>query len=357
MTGTGDDRLAEGPGGEGSPSGGPAREQPARLGWGLSALGAITWMCDAWSLIERKHTFMTVRVAINGFGQTGRSTLRAVLDTKHDVEVVAVNDLGAPAAMVGLLARDSVFGRLNQPFAYRDGKLEVGGQSVRFLSHKDPTSLPWKELDVDVVVESTGRFRRREQAAAHLAAGAGRVIISAPGKGVDATFVIGVNDHEFDPRRHQIVSNASCTTNCLAPMIKVLDELAGVEQGFITTVHAYTGDQALVDGPHTDPRRARAAAVNIVPTRRLDHGDRGACFSGARTPSHDAGACRSARVRQVHSTPRSERRSCAGEGARGEPGRWRGGRTPRSPSPGRSSPGRYGRGLPRRASPRPPPLR
>jgi glyceraldehyde 3-phosphate dehydrogenase len=168
--------------------------------------------------------------------------------------------------MARLLARDSVFGRLASPVKLGDGELSIDGLPVRVLSEADPAALPWRELAVDVVIESTGRFSSRDQAAAHLDAGASRVVVSAPGKGLDATFVIGVNEHDFDPERHRVVSNASCTTNCLAPMIKVLDEAFGVEQGFITTVHAYTGDQMLVDGPHKDPRRSRAAAINIVPT-------------------------------------------------------------------------------------------
>ena len=209
---------------------------------------------------------MTVRVGINGFGRTGRASLRASLERDVGITVVAVNDLGSPAAMARLLARDSVFGRLRQPVKVGDGEISIDGSPVRVLNEADPAALPWGELGVDVVIESTGRFRSRDQAAAHLEAGASRVVVSAPGKGLDATFVIGVNEHEFDPELHRIVSNASCTTNCLAPMIKVLDDAFGVEQGFITTVHAYTGDQMLVDGPHKDPRRSRAAAINIVPT-------------------------------------------------------------------------------------------
>jgi glyceraldehyde 3-phosphate dehydrogenase len=209
---------------------------------------------------------MPVRVAINGFGRTGRAALRAALGRDLGLDVVAVNDLGDPAQMARLLARDSVFGRMSQPVKFTEGEISINGSSIRVLNNADPLGLPWAEMDIDVVIESTGHFRSREAAAAHLEAGAKRVVISAPGKGVDATFVIGVNEDEFDPERHRVVSNASCTTNCLAPMIKVLDEAFGVEQGFITTVHAYTGDQALVDGPHKDPRRARAAAINIVPT-------------------------------------------------------------------------------------------
>ena len=209
---------------------------------------------------------MTVRVGINGFGRTGRASLRASLARDVGITVVAVNDLGSPAAMARLLARDSVFGRLPSPVKVGNGEISIDGSPVRVLSEADPSALPWGELGVDVVIESTGHFRSRDQAAAHLKAGASRVVVSAPGKGLDATFVIGVNEHEFEPELHRIVSNASCTTNCLAPMIKVLDDAFGIEQGFISTVHAYTGDQMLVDGPHKDPRRSRAAAINIVPT-------------------------------------------------------------------------------------------
>jgi glyceraldehyde 3-phosphate dehydrogenase len=209
---------------------------------------------------------MTVRVGINGFGRTGRASLRASLERNVGITVVAINDLGSPTTMARLLARDSVFGRLPTPIKVGDGEISIDGSPVRVLSEANPAALPWGELGVDVVIESTGRFRSRDQAAAHLEAGASRVVVSAPGKGLDATFVIGVNEGEFDRQLHRVVSNASCTTNCLAPMIKVLDEAFGVEQGFITTVHAYTSDQMLVDGPHKDPRRSRAAAINIVPT-------------------------------------------------------------------------------------------
>ena len=209
---------------------------------------------------------MPARIAINGFGRTGRAALRAWLSKPAGIEVVAVNDLGSPESMARLLARDSVFGRLADPVKLADGELWVDGRSIHVLSEADPRALPWGSLQVDVVIESTGRFRNRESAAAHLTAGADRVVISAPGKGVDATFVIGVNEKDYNPAVHRIVSNASCTTNCLAPMIKVLDEAFGVEQGLMSTVHAYTGDQMLVDGPHKDPRRARAAGVNIIPT-------------------------------------------------------------------------------------------
>ena len=209
---------------------------------------------------------MTVKVAINGFGRTGRALLRAARRPELDLEVVVVNDLAPPDALARLLARDSVFGRLEVPVTLDDDTMTVGTSPVRLLSEPDVKALPWREFDVDVVVESTGRFTARDLAAAHLEAGAPRVIVSAPSKGADATLVMGVNDHEFDPARHVVVSNASCTTNCLAVMAKVLDDAFGIEEGFMTTVHAYTGDQRLVDAVHKDPRRARAAAINIVPT-------------------------------------------------------------------------------------------
>ncbi len=209
---------------------------------------------------------MTVTVAINGFGRTGRALLRAARRPDLDLEVVAVNDLAPPEALARLLARDSVFGRLEVPVTLDRDTMTVGTSPVRMLAEPDVKALPWRECGADVVVESTGKFTAREQAAAHLDAGAPRVIVSAPSKGADATFVMGVNDHQFDPARHVVVSNASCTTNCLAVMAKVLDDAFGIEEGFMTTVHAYTGDQRLVDAVHKDPRRARAAAINIVPT-------------------------------------------------------------------------------------------
>jgi glyceraldehyde 3-phosphate dehydrogenase len=209
---------------------------------------------------------MSVRVGLNGFGRTGRAMFRATLERPAGIEVVAVNDLGSAKAMARLLGRDSVHGRLDREIVAGDGEVTIDGTPVRFLSEADPKALPWDDLGVEVVVEATGRFVTRDAAAAHLEAGAGRVVVSAPCKGADATIVIGVNDETFDPSAHRVVSNASCTTNCLAPMIKVLHGAFGLEQGFMTTVHAYTGDQVLVDGPHKDPRRARAAAINIVPT-------------------------------------------------------------------------------------------
>jgi glyceraldehyde 3-phosphate dehydrogenase len=209
---------------------------------------------------------MTTRIGINGFGRMGRAMVRVIQERDLGLEVVAINELGPPETMANLLARDSVHGRFGPPVYVGEGGLKIGEHWVRLLAERDPAALPWADLGVSVVVEATGRFRTRDTAAAHLAAGANRVVVSAPCKNADATFVIGVNDGEFDPDRHFVVSNASCTTNCLVPMIKVLQDSFGIEQGFMTTVHAYTGDQMLVDGPHQDARRARAAALNIVPT-------------------------------------------------------------------------------------------
>ncbi len=209
---------------------------------------------------------MPVRVAINGFGRTGRAFFRAARRSQLDIDVVAVNDIGTPDQAVHLLARDSVFGRLGDKVVLEGDSMVVGNSKVRMLAERNVHALPWADLGIDVAVESTGRFSARDQASGHLDAGASRVVVSAPSKGADATFVMGVNDHEFDPARHVVISNASCTTNCLAVMARVLDDAFGIEEGFMTTVHAYTGDQRLVDGQHSDPRRARAAAINIVPT-------------------------------------------------------------------------------------------
>ena len=208
---------------------------------------------------------MTVRVGINGFGRIGRLFLRASLGCA-DIEVVAVNDLTAPAMNAHLLKYDSTHGRLPHSVSFTDDALIIDGRSIRVLAEREPSKLPWSELDVEVVIESTGRFSTRDAAAAHLTAGGRRVIISAPANDVDATFVVGVNDHEFDPAAHFIVSNASCTTNCFVPMVKVLDDAFGIQTGLMTTVHAYTNDQNLLDLAHSDMRRARAAATNIVPT-------------------------------------------------------------------------------------------
>ncbi|HXQ18992.1 MAG TPA: type I glyceraldehyde-3-phosphate dehydrogenase [Acidimicrobiales bacterium] len=209
---------------------------------------------------------MTVRLAINGFGRTGRALLRAVLTSTHDLEVVAINDLGAPAALARLFARDSVHGRWPEPVRADTDAMVVGELRIPMLTEADAKVLPWRELSVDVAVDATGRHTSRELAGAHLEAGATRVVISAPAQDPDVTIVLGVNDEVFDPARDFIISNASCTTNCLAVLVKVLDDAFGIEDGFMTTVHAYTEDQRLVDSLHHDPRRSRSAAINIVPT-------------------------------------------------------------------------------------------
>jgi glyceraldehyde 3-phosphate dehydrogenase len=209
---------------------------------------------------------MAIRVGINGFGRTGRALLRVARQRDLGLEVVAVNDLATPVVLARLLSRDSVHGRHGEPVSVEGTKMVIGEDRIEMLAEPEVKALPWRDLGVDVVVECTGHFSARDQAAGHLDAGAPRVVVSAPSKGADATFVMGVNDDAFDPTRHFVVSNASCTTNCLVPMVKVLDDAFGVERGYMTTVHAYTGDQRLVDSVHKDPRRARAAAVNIVPT-------------------------------------------------------------------------------------------
>ena len=209
---------------------------------------------------------MTLRVGINGFGRIGRNFWRASRKNGADIEIVAVNDLGNKATMAHLLKYDSVLGILPDEIAATDDGISVNGKTLKVLSERDPKNLPWKSLGVDVVIESTGFFTDRDKAAAHLDAGARVVIISAPAKGADATFVYGVNHDTFDAKKHTVVSNASCTTNCFVPLVKVLDDAFGVENGLMTTIHAYTGDQMLVDGPHSDLRRARGAAINITPT-------------------------------------------------------------------------------------------
>jgi len=213
-----------------------------------------------------KGTLMTIRVGVNGFGRIGRNFFRAVKRSGADIDFVAVNDLGSIATMAHLLEYDSVHGRLDASVGVVDGGISVDGDTLRVLQVRDPKELPWAELGVDVVIESTGLFTDRDKAALHLEAGAPFVIVSAPSNGADATFVVGVNDGDFDASKHRVVSNASCTTNCFVPLVKVLDDAFGVEQGLMTTVHSYTGDQMLVDGPHKDLRRARGAALNIVPT-------------------------------------------------------------------------------------------
>ncbi|TAJ46116.1 MAG: type I glyceraldehyde-3-phosphate dehydrogenase [Herbiconiux sp.] len=206
------------------------------------------------------------RIAINGFGRIGRNTLRALLARDSSLEVVAINDLTDPEALAHLLRYDSSQGRLNHPVSVDGDVLVVAGRRIQVLAERDPAQLPWAELDIDVALESTGRFTSAGAAGAHLQAGAKRVLVSAPADGADVTLAYGVNTAAYDPARHRIVSNASCTTNALAPLAAVLDELAGIEHGFMTTVHAYTQEQNLQDGPHRDLRRARAAGVNIVPT-------------------------------------------------------------------------------------------
>jgi glyceraldehyde 3-phosphate dehydrogenase len=208
---------------------------------------------------------VTVRVAINGFGRIGRGYLRASLKNPN-IEVVAINDLTSPATNAHLLKYDSTQGLLAEAVSATSDSITVGNRTIKVLAERNPSDLPWAELDVDVVIESTGIFTSREGASQHLTAGAKRVIISAPATEVDATFVVGVNEDTFDAEAHKIISNASCTTNCFVPMVKVLDDAFGIESGFMTTVHAYTNDQNLLDLPHKDLRRARAAAVNIVPS-------------------------------------------------------------------------------------------
>jgi glyceraldehyde 3-phosphate dehydrogenase len=207
-----------------------------------------------------------VRVGINGFGRIGRNFFRAALAQGAPVDVVAVNDLGAIPTMAHLLKYDSVLGILPREIRAVDGGIAVGDSTISVLQVRNPAELPWASLGVDLVIESTGFFTERTKAAAHLEAGAPRVVVSAPSAGADATFVYGVNHADYDPSVHKVVSNASCTTNCFVPMVKVLDDAFGIEQGLMTTVHAYTGDQQLVDGPHSDLRRARGAAINITPT-------------------------------------------------------------------------------------------
>jgi glyceraldehyde 3-phosphate dehydrogenase len=209
---------------------------------------------------------MTVRVGINGFGRIGRNFFRAAKERNADIEFVAVNDLGSLETMAHLLKYDSILGILPYDVKATGHGITVDGDELSVLQERDPKNLPWKELGVDVVIESTGFFTKRDTAAYHLEAGAPLVIVSAPCDGADATFVYGVNHKEFDFAKEKVISNASCTTNCFVPVVKVLDDNFGVEQGLMQTVHAYTGDQMLVDGPHKDLRRARGAAINIVPT-------------------------------------------------------------------------------------------
>ena len=209
---------------------------------------------------------MPIRVGINGFGRIGRNFYRAVAKQNADIEIVAVNDLGDTETMAHLLKYDSVLGNLPNEITSVENGISIDGRILKVLSERSPGDLPWGDLGVDVVIESTGIFTDRDKAAMHLDGGAPLVIVSAPATNADATFVVGVNDSDFDKENHSVISNASCTTNCFVPMVQVLDEAFGVEKGLMTTVHAYTGDQSLVDGPHSDLRRARASAINIIPT-------------------------------------------------------------------------------------------
>ncbi|MEY3430227.1 MAG: hypothetical protein RJB30_159 [Actinomycetota bacterium] len=207
-----------------------------------------------------------VKVGINGFGRIGRNFLRAALASNAPVEIVAVNDLTDIATLAHLIKYDSILGRINQEVTFDENSLTIGGKKIRVFAEKDPAALPWESVGAEVVIESTGRFTKASDAGKHLVGGAKKVVISAPATDEDVTLVLGVNDSAYDPAKHNIISNASCTTNCLAPMAKVLHENFGIVRGFMTTVHAYTNDQVILDFPHKDLRRARAAATNIIPT-------------------------------------------------------------------------------------------
>ncbi|MFM9367209.1 type I glyceraldehyde-3-phosphate dehydrogenase [Streptomyces sp. Da 82-17] len=209
---------------------------------------------------------MTIRVGINGFGRIGRNYFRALLEQGADIEVVAVNDLGDTATTAHLLKYDTILGRLKAEVTHTEDTITVDGHTIKVLSERNPADIPWGDLGVDIVVESTGIFTKKEDAAKHIAGGAKKVLISAPAKDEDITIVMGVNQDKYDPAQHHVISNASCTTNCVAPMAKVLDENFGIVKGLMTTVHAYTNDQRILDFPHKDLRRARAAAENIIPT-------------------------------------------------------------------------------------------
>jgi len=209
---------------------------------------------------------VTIRVGVNGFGRIGRNFFRAVLASGADIEIVAFNDLGDTATIANLLKYDSILGRLPYEVKASAGEITVNGKTIKAFAERDPKNLPWGEVGADVVIESTGFFTDATKAAAHIEGGAKKVIISAPAKNEDLTIVMGVNHDKYDGAKHHIISNASCTTNCLAPMAKVLNDAIGIEKGLMTTIHAYTQDQNLQDGPHSDPRRARAAALSVIPT-------------------------------------------------------------------------------------------
>ncbi|WP_328519809.1 type I glyceraldehyde-3-phosphate dehydrogenase [Kribbella sp. NBC_00359] len=210
---------------------------------------------------------MSVRVGINGFGRIGRDYLRCVLErTSSGIEVVAINDVAAPATLAHLLRYDSTYGPLKEEVGYTDDTITVGGRTLRATAERDPARLDWAAVGADIVIESTGKFRTREAAGAHLTAGARKVILSVPGKDVDVTVVLGVNEDDYDPAVHHVISNASCTTNCVAPMVSVLHRAFGIERGLMTTIHSYTNDQVLLDSPHKDLRRGRSGATNLIPT-------------------------------------------------------------------------------------------
>ena len=207
-----------------------------------------------------------VKVGINGFGRIGRNFLRAAIAAKAPVEIVAVNDLTSIDTLAHLIKYDSILGRMTEAVTYDENSITIGGRKIRVFAEKDPAALPWSSVGAEVVIESTGRFTKASDAGKHLVGGAKKVVISAPATDEDVTLVLGVNDGAYEPSKHKIISNASCTTNCLAPMAKVLHEKFGIVRGFMTTVHAYTNDQVILDFPHKDLRRARAAATNIIPT-------------------------------------------------------------------------------------------
>jgi glyceraldehyde 3-phosphate dehydrogenase len=209
---------------------------------------------------------VAVKIGINGFGRIGRNYLRAALAQGADLDIVAVNDLTDNKTLAHLLKYDSILGRLDQEVSYTEDSITVGDKTIKVFEERDPANLPWGELGVDIVIESTGRFTNAADAGKHIAGGAKKVLISAPASGEDGTFVIGVNEQDYDSATMHIISNASCTTNCLAPLAKVFNDTFGIERGLMTTIHAYTADQNLQDGPHSDLRRARGAAINIVPT-------------------------------------------------------------------------------------------
>ena len=217
-------------------------------------------VCIVWSVV------IVVKVGINGFGRIGRNFFRAALASNANIEVVAVNDLTDIETLAHLLKYDSILGRLNLPVTHNENSITVGSKTFRVFAEKDPAALAWGSVGADIVIESTGRFTKASDAGKHMVGGAKKVVISAPATDEDVTLVLGVNDGAYDPAKHNIISNASCTTNCLAPMAKVLHETFGIVRGFMTTVHAYTNDQVILDFPHKDLRRARAAATNIIPT-------------------------------------------------------------------------------------------